>query len=57
MGKIALDSEKLLKGTLIQTPKLSGPDMVARYNDLIAKLAAAQGRKPSPVPAATAKRP
>jgi hypothetical protein len=57
MGKIALDGEKLLKGTLIQTPKLSGPDMVARYNDLIAKLAAAQGRKPSPVPAATAKRP
>jgi hypothetical protein len=41
-----LDSaEQLLKATLIQYAKLSGPDMVARYNELLKKIQEAGKKK------------
>ncbi len=38
-------AEQLLQTTLIQYSKLSGPDMVAKYNDLLKKIVAAKGKK------------
>lgn len=57
--KRALEGEQVLKAMLFNNPTLDKrPDMVARYKDLLAKLAALQGRKPTPdKPAADAKAP
>lgn len=38
-------AQQLLKATLIQYSKLSGPDMVARYNELLKKIQAAGKKK------------
>jgi hypothetical protein len=38
-------AEQLLKTTLLQYSKLSGPDMVARYNDLLKKIQTAKAKK------------
>jgi outer membrane protein assembly factor BamD (BamD/ComL family) len=38
-------AEQLLKSTLILSPELSGPEMVAKYNALLARCAKLQGRK------------
>ena len=46
--KRALDGEKLLKSMMFKKKELNGPDMVARYKDLLTKLIVAQGRKPEP---------
>jgi len=50
-AKKALDGERVLKSMMVLNPSLNGPDMVARYNDLLGKLIAAQGRKPEATPA------
>ena len=46
--KKAKQGEQVLKSMLILNPTLNGPDMVARYTDLLNKLALLQGRKPTP---------
>jgi hypothetical protein len=38
-------AEQLLKTTLVQYAALSGPDMVARYNELLKKIEEAKGKK------------
>jgi hypothetical protein len=38
-------AEQLLQTTLVQYAKLSGPDMVAKYNDLLKKIQDAKGKK------------
>jgi hypothetical protein len=40
----AKDAEKLLKSTMIVSPALSGPDMVAKYNALLEKVTKFLGR-------------
>ena len=40
-------AEQLLKSTLVLSPSLSGPDMVAQYNALAQKAAVLQGRTPA----------
>jgi tetratricopeptide (TPR) repeat protein len=40
----ASDAEKLLKSTMIVSPSLSGPDMVAKYNELLEKVTKFLGR-------------
>lgn len=45
----ALTAEKMLKSPLALTPKLSGEDMVAKYNALLKVAILLQGRKP-PMP-------
>jgi len=42
--KQATDAEKLLKSTIIVSPALSGPDMVAKFNALMEKVAKFLGR-------------
>jgi tetratricopeptide (TPR) repeat protein len=42
----ASEAEKVLKAALILQPKLSGPHMVARYQSLLKKAIALQGRQP-----------
>jgi hypothetical protein len=48
----ALQAEQLLNATLVLSPKLSGPEMVARYKELLHKARQLQGR---PVNAAASK--
>ncbi len=40
----ALQAEQLLKSTLTLSPNLDGPDNVTRYNALLKRAQAAQGR-------------
>jgi tetratricopeptide (TPR) repeat protein len=40
----ALQAEQLLKSTMVLSPSLSGPDMVAKYNDLLKTAIEMQGR-------------
>jgi hypothetical protein len=40
----ALYAEQLLSATLVLSPKLSGPEMVAKYNELLSKARQMQGR-------------
>ncbi|MCY2995365.1 MAG: hypothetical protein NTY19_47000 [Planctomycetota bacterium] len=52
--KRALEGEQVLKAMLFNNPTLDKrPDMVARYKELLAKLATLQGRKPTPDKPAT----
>ncbi|HWC91338.1 MAG TPA: hypothetical protein VG433_16830, partial [Pirellulales bacterium] len=44
----ASQAEALLKSTRTLSPKLSGPEMVARYDVLLIEAMAIQGRKPQP---------
>ena len=44
----ALQTEQLLNATLVLSPKLSGPEMVARYKELLAKSRQLQGRQSAP---------
>jgi hypothetical protein len=44
----ALDAEKMLKSTLTLSPQLSGPDMVAKYQTLLAAAITARGGTPPP---------
>jgi tetratricopeptide (TPR) repeat protein len=55
----AKQSEQLLKSTLVLSPNLSGPDMVAQYNALAQQAAVLQGRSPMPAgkPPATGVKP
>ena len=56
----AKQSEQLLKSTLVLSPNLSGPDMVAQYNALAQQAAVLQGRSPTPAtgkPTATGVKP
>ena len=46
----ANQAEKMLKSPLTLTPKLSGPDMVVKYQTLLAAAITLQGRKPTPAP-------
>jgi len=48
----ALQAEQLLNATLVLSPKLTGPELVARYKELLAKSRQLQGR-----PAAAAAKP
>ncbi len=43
----AADAEKLLKGTMVLSANLSGPEMVAKYKELLHRSVLAQGR-PAP---------
>ena len=56
----AKQAEQLLKSTLVLSPNLSGPDMVAQYNALAQQAAVLQGRTPTAAtgkPAATGVKP
>jgi len=44
---LAKQAEQLLKSTLVLSPQLTGPDMVARYNALLDEVGALLGRKPA----------
>ncbi|MEX0978898.1 MAG: hypothetical protein WDZ48_08615, partial [Pirellulales bacterium] len=43
----ALQAEQLLNATLVLSPRLSGPEMVAQYKDLLQKARKLQGRPPA----------
>jgi tetratricopeptide (TPR) repeat protein len=45
-AECAKNAEKVLKSALILSPKLNGPDTVARYNVLLDKAITLQGRSP-----------
>jgi hypothetical protein len=40
----ALQAEQLLNATLVLSPHLNGPEMVAKYKELLAKVRQLQGR-------------
>ena len=42
----ALDGQKLLKNALFYSPKLDGPDTLAKYNKLLDQFDVLQGRQP-----------
>lgn len=42
-----LQAEQVLRTTMVLSSKLSGPDMVARYNDLLKRIAAARPKAPA----------
>jgi hypothetical protein len=44
----ALQAEQLLKATLVLSPRLSGSDMVAKYDQLLGKALDAQGKSAKP---------
>ncbi len=46
-AKKSLQAEQLLSATLVLSPRLSGPDMVARYKELLHKVRLLQGRPES----------